>query len=57
MSDGIKKYILISSSILLILLCVGICWLFNFIPYITITFSYIIGICNGLLMLEISNYE
>ncbi len=57
MSDAIKKYIMISGTILLFLFCIGICWLLNFIPYFAIPFTYVIGICNGMLVLEISNYD
>ena len=57
MSEGIKKYIMISGTILLVLLCIGICWLFKFISLFVLIFAYLTGLCNGMLILGISNYD
>ena len=57
MSEGIKKYIMISGTILLVLLCIGICWLVKFIPHFVFTFAYLIGLGNGMLILGMLNYD
>ena len=57
MSEGIKKYIMISGTILLVLSCIGVCWLLKFIPHFVLIFAYIIGLCNGMLILGMLNYE
>lgn len=57
MSEGIKKYIMISGTILSILLCIGICWLVKFIPHFVFVFAYMIGIGNGMLILGMLNYD
>jgi hypothetical protein len=57
MSDGVKKYIMISGTILLILLCAGICWLVKFMPLFVFTFAYMIGLANGMLILGILNRD
>jgi len=56
MEDFIRKYIVISGTILLGLLCLGICWLFKFQWIIVLIFAYIIGIANGMLILGTTNY-
>ncbi len=57
MIEAIKKYIVISGTILLVLFCIGACWLFKFIPHFVLIFAYIIGLANGMLILGILNYE
>ena len=57
MSEGIKKYIVISASILLIMLCLGLCWLFSFIWELVMIFAYLLGFANGMLFLGVINYD
>lgn len=57
MSEGIKKYIMITSTILLVLISLGISWLCNFQWQIVFGFTYVIGICNGLLVVGVENYD
>ena len=57
MSEGIKKYIMISGTILLVLLCIGVCWLLKFIPHFVLIFAYMIGLGNGMLILGMLNYD
>ena len=57
MSEGLKNYIIISGSLLLILLALAICWLFRF-SWLNVFFcSYIVGFANGILFLGVSKYE
>lgn len=57
MSEGIKKYIIISASILCILVALGICWLFQFNSYMSFIFTYLIGFFDGMIMLGVTNYD
>ena len=57
MSDGVKKYILISSSILLILLTIGICFLWKQSWVMVLIVSYISGIANGIIINGIVNWD
>ena len=57
MSERIKKYIIISGSALLLLLTVGLCWIFRFQWDLVFFIAYLLGIVNGMLILGVSNYE
>jgi hypothetical protein len=57
MSEGIKKYIMISGTILLVLLSLGICWFFKDTWIFVVVFSYFLGIANGMLIIGVTNYE
>lgn len=57
MSEGIKRYIMITSTILLVLICVGCCWMFNFSWQIVFIFSYLFGFFNGMMILGIYNCD
>ena len=57
MSEGIRKYIMISGTILLVLLSLGLCWIFKEVWIFVVVFAYIIGIGNGMLIIGVTNYE
>ena len=57
MSEGVKKYIIISGTILMILLSLGLSWLFKFNWIFVFIFTYLSGIANGMLILGVTNYE
>ena len=57
MSESIKKYIMITSTILLVLINLGISWLYNFQWQIVFVFAYFTGLCNGLIVAAIENYN
>ena len=57
MSEGLKNYIVISGSILLILLASGLCWLFRFSFSFVFIFTYILGFANGLLIMGVITYD
>lgn len=57
MSEGIKKYIMISGTILLVLLSLGICWIFKDGWLFVMIFAYLLGIGNGMLIIGVINYD
>lgn len=57
MSEGIKKYIIISGTILLVLLSLGICWIFKDVWVFVMIFAYFLGIGNGMLIIGVTNYD
>jgi len=57
MSEGIKKYIMISATILLVIFNSLICWLFNFHFVFVIVFSYLFGVLNGMIIIGITNVD
>ena len=57
MSEGIKKYIMISSSILLVLINLAICWWLKTSWMFVLLFSYVAGVCNGVIIFGVENWE
>lgn len=57
MSELTKNYIMISGTILLFILNIGICWLCNYLPELVIIFSYVLGIANGMLIIGLLNSD
>ena len=57
MIEGIKKYIVISASILLLLMCLGVCWLFKFQWQLVFLFTYLTGIATGMIIIGVENYD
>lgn len=57
MSEGIKKYIMISATILSVIFNAVMCWLFNFHLVFVIVFSYLIGFINGMIIIGITNID
>ena len=57
MSDFTRKYIMITTTILLIIVCASICWLFKEIRIFMVTFAYLSGVANGMIIIGITNKE
>lgn len=57
MSEEIRKYIMISGTILLVLSSLGICWILKDVWIFVMTFAYLLGIINGMLIIGVTNYE
>ena len=57
MSEGIRKYIIISGSILLLIFCLGLCCFFKFQWQLVLFYAYILGVANVMLILGVINYD
>ena len=57
MSEIIRKYIIISGTILLVLFVLGISWLCEFQWQFVFGFAYFAGIGNGMLIMGVINYD
>lgn len=57
MSEGIRKYILISATILCVLFSFVLCWVFKEIFIFVWIFTYFIGIINGMILIGVNNYD
>ena len=57
MSEAIRKYIMISGTILLVLLGLGICWILKDVWIFVMVFAYLLGIGNGILIIGVTNYD